>query len=121
MSPSPSGQSIAAQKKAHPIIDYNKRTCAAIPKYTSRFIVSTRSDPIGAPHCRRERARRGEGSGVRATRRETVILVAEWRPTGRGRAKEPQMRVVGPQTKDRTAVVCRGNDARPRPRSETLT
>lgn len=30
-------------KKAHPIIDYNKRTCAVIPKYTSRFIVSTRS------------------------------------------------------------------------------
>lgn len=32
-----------AAKKAHPIIDYNKRTCAVIPKYTSRFIVSTRS------------------------------------------------------------------------------
>lgn len=30
-------------KKAHPIIDYNKRTRATIPKYTSRFIVSTRS------------------------------------------------------------------------------
>lgn len=36
-----------AAKKAHPIIDYNKRTCAVIPKYTSRFIVSTRSaEPI---------------------------------------------------------------------------
>ncbi|CAB3256797.1 unnamed protein product [Arctia plantaginis] len=35
------------KKKAHPIIDYNKRTCAVIPKYTSRFIVSTRSaEPI---------------------------------------------------------------------------
>lgn len=70
------GSRLRRKKKAHPIIDYNKRTCAAIPKYTSRFIVSTRSDPIGAPHCRRVGARRQYPTSTRAKETETVILAS---------------------------------------------
>ena len=56
------------RKKAHPIIDYNKRTCAVIPKYTSRFIVSTRSaEPI---LLARPTVAAGERDEKRGTERE---------------------------------------------------
>ncbi|CAH4028066.1 unnamed protein product [Pieris brassicae] len=50
-----------------------------------------------------------------ATRRETVILVAEWRPTGRGLTKElasDARSLEGPVPKDCTAVAERGIAAR---------
>ncbi|KAG7303646.1 hypothetical protein JYU34_012176 [Plutella xylostella] len=47
-----------------------------------------RTDPIGAPHCRCGGARRDERLAAGARGRVVVILAAEWRPTGRGRAKE---------------------------------
>lgn len=61
-----------------------------IPKYISihRLDSIRRTDPIGAPHCRRGREGRTAHRTAGAIKRETVILAAEWRPTGRGRAKE---------------------------------
>lgn len=74
-------------------IPLSTTTKGLVQRYLSTHLDSSsrldrRTDPIGAPHCRC--AEEGWQAKCKASvrRREAVILATEWRPTGRGRAKE---------------------------------